>query len=127
MLRSAARPTRRALVLSVFALLATLMCSGATSAWSSGATSEPGRHAAAPGAPARDHVRVVATSPTSAPEWIANQLRGPSGSERQLALLVAGVALVVASRWRLRSTPVRTRRVALRARWSGIRAPPAFG
>jgi hypothetical protein len=124
MLRSVAR---RALVLSALALLATLTCSGVASAQSSGATSERGTHSAAQGAPARDTVRVLATAPTSAPEWIANQLRGPSGSDGQLAVVVAGVALVVASRWRRRSTCVRRGRVALRARWSGIRAPPAFG
>ena len=124
MLRSAAR---RALALSAFALLATMACSGAPSAPSSGATSERGTHAAARGAQARDDVRVLAVAPTSAPEWIANQLRAPSGSERQLAVLLAGVALVVASWCRRRSTPGRTRRVGLRARWSGIRAPPAFG
>jgi hypothetical protein len=124
MLRSRAR---RALVLSALALLAMLACSGATSVQSPGATSAPATHATARGTHARDEVRVLASAPTSAPEWIANQLRSPSGSERPLAVLVAGIALAVASWWRRRSSLLRTRRVALGARWSGSRAPPAFG
>lgn len=122
MLRSSAR---RALVTVALALSVLLAFALAAPSWSTAASQAAHATTLSSSTFARGDVRTVAAVPTPGPEWLANQLRGASGSQ-QCAVLVAAVALVVAHRWRRGVAPARIGIDPLRVSWSTSRAPPAF-
>ena len=116
------RRTAARVALVLLALSATLALGGASGAATAPTTIDP---SAATTLRERDHAFAVATAPVVGSEWAA-QHRGPSGTDRSAAVLLAVAALVVGRRWsRVRAVTGRVR-IELRGCRSAIRGPPAF-